>query len=150
MEHWLEWEIDQWVHHEGSIWEWMNECLMTPQHEKQISYWMMQRTTQRENICCYHNMGYYIWLAARNLLYTPCHRQNSTYRNLCGVLAGLRNSSLKGDIPLFSFCKFPPICERCSICFSKRLHNSLVSGSMVLNRSASVNIKKGQAIGIAK
>ena len=50
----------------------------------------------REEIHCCH-MGYYFWLTARVLLYSPSHRQDSTYHDLCytscGALAGTRNSS---------------------------------------------------------
>ena len=42
-------------------------------------------------------MGYSFQLAARVLLYTPSHKQDSTYHSLCytsrGALAGMRNSS---------------------------------------------------------
>ena len=52
----------------------------------------------REETCCCYYMGYSFWLAARNLLYTPYRRQNSTYNVLCntshGALAGTRNSSI--------------------------------------------------------
>ena len=38
------------------------------------------------------------YLAARDLLYAPCHRQDSTYHDLCyfshGALAGVRYSSM--------------------------------------------------------
>ena len=53
-------------------------------------------TTQmpREKTCCRHFMGYSFRLAARNLLYAPCHRQDSIYHGLCytsrGALAGTR------------------------------------------------------------
>ena len=51
----------------------------------------------REETCCCH-MGYSFWLAARGLLYTPPHRQDNTYHNLCytshGALAGTKNSSM--------------------------------------------------------
>ena len=51
----------------------------------------------REETCCRH-MGYSFRLAARVLLYAPCHRQDCTYHGLCyttrGTLAGTRNSSM--------------------------------------------------------
>ena len=44
------------------------------------------------------HMGYLFRLAPRSLLYTPSHRQDSTYHCLCytsrGALAGMRNSSM--------------------------------------------------------
>ena len=47
---------------------------------------------------CRH-MGYFFRLTARALLYTPSHRQDSTYHGLCytsrGALAGMRNSSMR-------------------------------------------------------
>ena len=59
----------------------------------------------REETCCRH-IGYSFRLTARVLLYAPSHRQDSTYHGLCytscGVLAGMRNSSMgpphKGSI----------------------------------------------------
>ena len=58
----------------------------------------MKRTTQvaREETCC-HYMDYSFRLAARDLLYAPSHRQDSTYSSLCYTscsLAGMRNSSM--------------------------------------------------------
>ena len=50
----------------------------------------------KETRCCH--IGYSFRLAARVLLYTPSHRQDSTYHSLCytsqGALAGTRNSSM--------------------------------------------------------
>ena len=44
------------------------------------------------------HIGYSYRLAARDLLYAPSHRQDSTYHDLCytsrGALAGTRNSSM--------------------------------------------------------
>ena len=53
----------------------------------------------REETHCHH-MGYSFWLAARVLLYAPCHRQDSTYHSYTsrGALAGTRNSSM-GPLP---------------------------------------------------
>ena len=49
---------------------------------------------KQEETRCRH-MGYSFRLAARVLLYTPSHRQDSTYHGLCytsrGALAGTRN-----------------------------------------------------------
>ena len=54
------------------------------------------RTTQvtREETCCHHYMSYFFQLAARDLLYAPSHRQDSTYHGPCqdtsnGALAGI-------------------------------------------------------------
>ena len=65
-------------------------------------------TTQivKEETCCRH-MGYSFQLTARDLLYAPSHRQDSTYHGLCytsrGSLAGTWNSSMgpphEGSIP---------------------------------------------------
>ena len=45
-----------------------------------------------------HCHGYSFQLAARDILYAPSHRQNSTYHNLCyttcGALTGMRNRSV--------------------------------------------------------
>ena len=47
---------------------------------------------------CLHYIGYSFWLTARVLLYTPSHRQDSTYHSLYytsrGALAGTRSSSV--------------------------------------------------------
>ena len=44
------------------------------------------------------HMGYFFRLAARDILYAPFHRQESTYHGICytsrGTLAGKRNSSV--------------------------------------------------------
>ena len=43
-------------------------------------------------------MGYYFWLAARDILYVPSHRQDNTYHSFCytsrGSLARTRNISM--------------------------------------------------------
>ena len=43
---------------------------------------------------CHYYMGYYFWLAARDLLYAPSRRQDSIYHDLCytscGSLAGMK------------------------------------------------------------
>ena len=36
----------------------------------------------REELCCYHYMGYSFRLAARVLLYAPFHKQDNTYHNM--------------------------------------------------------------------
>ena len=47
---------------------------------------------------CHHYMGYSFRLAARDILYAPSHRLDSSYHGLCytsrGALAGTRNSSM--------------------------------------------------------
>ena len=51
---------------------------------------------RKETRCCH--IGYSYRLIARVLLYSPSHRQDNTYHNLCytsrGALAGTRNSSM--------------------------------------------------------
>ena len=51
----------------------------------------------REETCCRH-IGYFFRLTARVLLYSPSHRQDSTYHSLwytsLGALAGTKNSSM--------------------------------------------------------
>ena len=58
--------------------------------------------------CCCHYMGFSFQLAARNFLYAPSHRQDSTYHGLFytvrGVLTEMRNGSTKmeqSDDPLY-------------------------------------------------
>ena len=50
-----------------------------------------------DEIHCHH-MGYLFQLAARDTLYAPSHRQDSTYHSLCytslGALTGMRSSSM--------------------------------------------------------
>ena len=37
-------QIGYWVSEKGKCMKWwMNECLMTPQHEKQIGYWVLEK-----------------------------------------------------------------------------------------------------------
>ena len=80
------------------------ECLYLTTHSTYLFYGYMAsdiwyRTTQivREETRCRH-MGYFFRLAARVLLYTLSHKQDSTYHGLCytscGALAGTRNSSM--------------------------------------------------------
>ena len=97
MEHWLEWEIAQWVHHEGLIRRpiapWANACT-TELHLAPMFREVHLLTF--ESRCCH--IGYSFWWTARILLYAPSHRQDSTYHGLCytshGALAGTRNSSM--------------------------------------------------------
>ena len=67
-------------------------------HLTYFIYGYMASDIWREETHCCHYMGYFIWLAARDLLYPPSHRQNSTYHSLCytscGALVGTRNSSM--------------------------------------------------------
>ena len=59
--------------------------------------WLRTILIVRKETRCRH-IGYSFRLAARVLLYAPCHRQDNTYHGLCytscGVLAGTRNSSM--------------------------------------------------------
>ena len=54
-------------------------------------------TIQIERKPAADTMGYYFRLAARDLLYAPSHRHDSTYHGLCYTMrvtrAGTRNSS---------------------------------------------------------
>ena len=79
----------------------MNECLTTPQHEKQIGYWVSEngygymasdiwlRTILivRKETRCRH-IGYSYRLTAWVLLYASSHRQDSTYHGLCYTSRG--------------------------------------------------------------
>ena len=57
--------------------------------------WLRTILIVRKETCCHH-MGCSFRLTARVLLYTPSHRQDSTYHSLCyisrGVFAGVPNS----------------------------------------------------------
>ena len=59
--------------------------------------WLRTILIARKETSCRH-IGYSFRLAARVLLYTPSHRQDSTCYGLCytsrGTLAGTRNSSM--------------------------------------------------------
>ena len=59
--------------------------------------WLRTILIVRKETRCRH-IGYSYRLTARVLLYTPSHRQDSTYHGLCytsrGALAGTRNSSM--------------------------------------------------------
>ena len=82
VEHWLEWERAQWVHHEGLIW-------------RPITPWANALTTE----------PHLAPLAARVLLYASSHRQDNTRHGLCytscGALAGTRKNSMgRSDDPL--------------------------------------------------
>ena len=59
--------------------------------------WLRAILIVRKETRCRH-IGYSFRLAARNLLYPPSQKQDSTYHDLCynsrGALAGTRNSSM--------------------------------------------------------
>ena len=59
--------------------------------------WLRTILIVRKETRCRH-IGYSFRLAARVLLYTPSHKQDSTYHGLCytshGALAGTINSSM--------------------------------------------------------
>ena len=60
--------------------------------------------------CCHHFMDYSFQLVARDLLYAPSYKQDSTYHDICyticGALAGTRNSSVvpPGGIDPMTHC----------------------------------------------
>ena len=93
VEHWLEWEIAQWVHP-------MKDRSDDPSHHEQTllprSYISLQ-TAREETHCCLY-MGYSFWLSARDLLYASSLRQDRTCYDLCytscGALARTTNSSM--------------------------------------------------------
>ena len=66
--------------------------------ENKIDIICAQETHMNKENCCCHYLGYSCRLAARDLLYSPSHRQDSTYHGLCntrcGSLAGTRNTSM--------------------------------------------------------
>ena len=97
VEHWLEWEIAQLVHHERE-----REMFYLTTHSTHFIYvymasdiWLRTILIVRKETCCRH-IGYSYQLTARVLLYAPFHRQDNTYHGLCytsrGALAGTRNS----------------------------------------------------------
>ena len=122
MEHWLEWEIAQWVHHEGSTGCWKtslcnghqtDSCLCYIRKEGNVLFndalntfylrsygvrHMVKDHSVSIEETCYRHMGYSFRLAARVLLYASSHRQDNTYHNLCytsrGALAEMGNSSM--------------------------------------------------------
>ena len=59
---------------------------------------MVKNHTDKDEACCSHFTGYSFWLAARDLLHTLSHRQDSTHHDICytscGALAGKRSSSI--------------------------------------------------------
>ena len=59
--------------------------------------WLRTILIVRKETRCRH-IGYSFQLGARIILYTPSHRQDNTYHDLCytsrGTLAGTRNSSV--------------------------------------------------------
>ena len=58
--------------------------------------WLRTTEIARKVTCCHHYMGYSFQLAARDILYVPSHRQDSTHHSIsytsCGALAGTRLS----------------------------------------------------------
>ena len=63
-----------------------------------VQHMVKDHHSAREETSYYHYMDYSIWLAAKDLLYTPSYRQVNTYDSICCPyhvsLAGMRNSSL--------------------------------------------------------
>ena len=122
MEHWLEQEIAQWVHpmkdrsddpshHERTLYLRATSCsLFYLTTHSTVYLWLFcirhmvrdhsdrQETILSISFLCCHFMGYSFQLTARDLLYAPFHRQDSTYLGLCytscAALAGMRNSSM--------------------------------------------------------
>ena len=95
MEHWLEKEIAQQVHHEGSIlWPiapWANTLTKDLRLTPNLVF-------KRKEMFCLFTLKHTaatVQIAARDLLYAPSHRQDSTHHGLCytscGVLAITRN-----------------------------------------------------------
>ena len=76
----------------------------------------------REETRCIHE--YSFRLAARDILYAPSHREDSTYHGLCytsrGALAGTGNSSMKDD----PSCSFIDIEDMTQIKITKNGHVS--------------------------
>ena len=60
--------------------------------------WLRTILIVRKETCSHHYMDYSFQIAARGLLYTSSHRQDSTYHGLCytsrGALTGTSNSSM--------------------------------------------------------
>ena len=79
-----------------------------------VRHWYKTPQIAREKILCHHYIGYSFQIA-RVLLYTPSHRQDSTYHSLCytscGALAGMRNRSVgpPQGIKLTTHLFFDPI-----------------------------------------
>ena len=46
--------------------------------------------------CCIHYLGYVFQLADRGILYTPSHRQDTTYHGLCYTSRGVLARTCKG------------------------------------------------------
>ena len=83
VKHWLEWEIAQWVHHEGR-----KDMFYLTTHSTHFIYgymasdiWLRTILIVRKETRCRH-IGYSFRSAARVLLYAPYHRQDSTYHGL--------------------------------------------------------------------
>ena len=114
VEHWLEREITQWVHHEVSIRRPIarattdlhlapsqseiegnaifNDTLKTFYFLLYGIRYMLQNHSVKEETSCHHK-SYSFQLAVMVLLYALTHRQDITYHNLyytsCGALAGM-------------------------------------------------------------
>ena len=63
-----------------------------------IRHMVKNHSNRREKTHCHYYIGYSIQLAAKDILYTTSHGEDSTYQDLCdtscGAMAGLRNSSV--------------------------------------------------------
>ena len=103
MEHWLEREIAQWVHHErkgrgkGMFYLTTHSTHFIYGYMASDIIWLRTILIVRKETHCCH-ICYSFRLTARVLLYAPPHRQDSTYHSLCytsrGALAWTRNSSV--------------------------------------------------------
>ena len=109
MEHWLEREIAQWVHHEQMLYH--RATSHSNRKEGNVLFdilntfylrlygirHVVKNHSAREESRCHH-IGYSFRLAARVLLYASSHRQDNTYHGLCytshEVLAKTRNNSM--------------------------------------------------------
>ena len=97
VEHWLEREIAQWVHP-------MKDRSDHPSHHERTllprSY--ISLPTVIEETRCRHSMSYSFRVAARVILYSPSHRQDSTYYGLYytsrGSPAGRTKNHIEGSI----------------------------------------------------
>ena len=131
MEHWLEWEIVQCVHNEGSIqWPvapWANALTMELHfipilHRKEgkilvndvlthlisntVVWGMWLRAIQiiREEIHSCHFTGYSFQLAARDILYAPFHRWDITYHGLCFTNSGVLRGMRNSSVGPMTHC----------------------------------------------
>ena len=95
VEHWLEWEIAQWVHP-------MKDRSDDPSHHERTllpqsySQTVVTSSSVRKTFACAATALF--WLAAKILLHAPSHRQVVTCRNLCYTsrvaLAAMSNDSM--------------------------------------------------------